>query len=290
MYFAVSGVELNPLIPVGAAALVSVLTSMGGVSGAVLLMPFQVSVLGFASPAASATNHLYNLIATPGGVVRYAREGRLLWPLALLIASGSIPGIAVGAWVRVHLVAQPESFRVFVSFVILLVAGKILLSFRAPREEARGQELGTIESVRVEEGALLFLFEGRPCRVSIPGVLLLALAVGTLGGAYGIGGGAIIAPFLISVFRVPVYAVAGASLLATFLSSLAGVGAFLLISLLVPETPVSPDWLLGGCFGIGGLVGTYLGGRCQRYVSPVVIKGVLLLILLAVALRYLSLI
>lgn len=290
MYFAVSGVEVNPLIPIGAAALVSFLTSMGGVSGAVLLMPFQVSVLGFASPAASATNHVYNLIATPGGVVRYAREGRLLWPLALLLASGSIPGIAAGAWIRVHWMARPESFRVFVAFVMLLVAGKILLGLFGPREEIGGKGLGTIESVRFEGGALHFLFDGRVRRVSVAAVLVLAMAVGVLGGVYGIGGGAIVAPLLISLFQVPIYAVAGAALLATFLSSLSGVGAFVFISLLEPEAAVAPDWLLGACFGVGGLAGTYLGGRFQRFVAPALIKAVLLLTLLTVALKYLDLV
>ena len=34
---------------------------MGGVSGAFLLLPFQVSVLGFTSPAVSPTNLIFNI-------------------------------------------------------------------------------------------------------------------------------------------------------------------------------------------------------------------------------------
>ena len=75
MYFPVAGIEISPWIPPLVAFAISLLTSMGGVSGAFLLLPFQVSILGFQSPAVSATNHLFNMVAIPGGVWRYSREG-----------------------------------------------------------------------------------------------------------------------------------------------------------------------------------------------------------------------
>ena len=82
VHFPVSGVEVNPLVPLLAAFAVSALTAPVGVSGAFLLLPFQVSVLRFTSPAVSPTNLVYNVVATPGGVYRYVREGRVVWPLA----------------------------------------------------------------------------------------------------------------------------------------------------------------------------------------------------------------
>ena len=82
MIFPVSGVEISPLIPLMVAFVVSFFTSMGGVSGAFLLLPFQISILGFTSPAVSPTNLVYNIVAIPSGVYRYIREGRMAWPLA----------------------------------------------------------------------------------------------------------------------------------------------------------------------------------------------------------------
>jgi uncharacterized membrane protein YfcA len=67
--------------------------SMVGISGAFLLLPFQMSVLGYVSPSVSATNLLFNLVAIPSGVWRYTSEGRMDWPLARLIALGSLPGL-----------------------------------------------------------------------------------------------------------------------------------------------------------------------------------------------------
>ena len=74
MLFPVSGVEVNPLIPFFTAFFISSFTSMAGVSGAFLLLPFQVSVLHYSAPSVSATNHVFNVVAIPSGVYRYIKE------------------------------------------------------------------------------------------------------------------------------------------------------------------------------------------------------------------------
>lgn len=54
-----------------------------------------------------------------------------------------------------------------------------------------------------------------------------------------------------------------------------------------PWPGVAGAILLGGLFGLGGLIGGYLGARCQKYVAQRPIKVGLLLVLLIVASRYL---
>lgn len=49
-----------------AAYVIAVLATPAGISGAVLLLPFQVSVLGTPSAAVTPINLLYNVFATPG--------------------------------------------------------------------------------------------------------------------------------------------------------------------------------------------------------------------------------
>lgn len=85
-------VETWPGLPPLAAFAVSFFSSMVGISGAFLLMPFQLSVLGYGGPSASATNLVFNLFATPGGVWRYTRDGRMVWPLAGSSCSAPCPG------------------------------------------------------------------------------------------------------------------------------------------------------------------------------------------------------
>ena len=81
--------------------------------------------------------------------------------------------------------------------------------------------------------------------VSTWGIFSLSLIVGAVGGIYGIGGGAIIAPFFVTFFGLPVYTVAGAALMGTFVTSVAGVAFYQAIAPFHPGMSIAPDWLLG---------------------------------------------
>jgi hypothetical protein len=130
-----------------------------------------------------------------------------------------------------------------------------------------------------------FDFWGERFSFSTPGMFLVALVVGIIGGIYGIGGGAIIAPVCVTVFGLPIYTVAGAALMGTFLTSIAGVAFY---SLLPAAEGVStaPDWRLGLLFGVGGFVGMYIGASLQKYVPQRTIKLLLAAIIAYTAAKY----
>jgi uncharacterized protein len=113
MQFPISGVEVSPLIPITVAFVVSFFTSMGGISGSFLRLPFQMSVLGFTSLAVSSTNLAFNIVAIPSGVYRYVREGRMAWPLAWITILGTLPGVFIGATIRINSLPVPKHFKVF---------------------------------------------------------------------------------------------------------------------------------------------------------------------------------
>ena len=131
-----------------------------------------------------------------------------------------------------------------------------------------------------------FKFEGQKYIFSVPGVFLLCFVVGIIGGIYGIGGGAIIAPFVVVFFNLPVYAVAGACLMGTFVTSIAGVITYQVLSYFYSGISVAPDWCLGFLFGAGGFAGMYFGARCQKYVSVNIVKLILYFCVLFVAIKY----
>ena len=72
----------------------------------------------------------------------------------------------------------------------------------------------------------------------------------------------------------------------TFITSVAGVIFFQYLSWVYTDMAVAPDWMLGGLFGLGGVLGMYLGARTQRFVPARVIKGILCTCVLFVAVRY----
>lgn len=289
MIFPVSGVEVNPLVPLVAAFFVSALTAPAGVSGAFLLLPFQVSVLGFTSPAVSPTNLIYNVLATPGGVYRYGREGRVVWPLAAVILAGSLPGVLLGALLRTTVFADPEVFKIFIGLVLLYLGGRLLIEVLKGGDARTPPGAGRVRNSGLSRWEGRYEFGGESFSYGVPAVLGLSFAVGVVGGIYSIGGGAIIAPFLVAIFGLPVYTVAGAALVGTFITSVAGVAFFEMLSVLPLETDAfSPDWLLGATLGVGGLAGTYAGARLQKHLPERGIKAVLGGLVTLLALGYVS--
>ena len=293
MIFPVSGVEVNPLVPFGTAFIISFFTSMGGVSGAFLLLPFQVSFLGYTAPSVSATNHVFNIVAIPSGVYRYVREGRMLWPLTWAVIIGTLPGVFIGAWIRIVYLPNPNSFKLFVGFVLLYIGWRLLLDVGRQKSDNKEKRLpvpaGTSHSVRVIASTFRkveFEYDSEIFGFSTPTVYGICFLVGIAGGIYGIGGGSIVAPFFVAIIGLPVYAVAGAALMGTFATSVAGVFFYQILAQFHPHLSIAPDWRLGAIFGIGGILGMYLGARTQKYVPARVIKGMLCACVLFVAGKY----
>jgi uncharacterized membrane protein YfcA len=311
--FPISGVKTNLFVPPLVALVISFFTSMGGVSGAFLLLPFQMSFLGFTSPSVSATNFLYNIVAIPSGVYRFIQEGRMAWPLTWIVIAGTLPGVFIGYYLRILYLPDPGAFKLFVGFVLLYIGSRLLYEMTGKSEtgkskmkvleqkfKLRTEELKKRQNARIVSGLprdavvktisfnlsrVEYEFWGERFSFSTVAMFSLSFIVGVIGGTYGIGGGAIIAPFCVAVFNLPVYTVAGAALMGTFLTSVAGV---LFYTVIPAEGGIStsPDWLLGLLFGAGGFAGMYLGARFQKFFPQKMIKLLLGLLIIFVALKY----
>jgi uncharacterized protein len=246
-----------------AAYVIAVLATPAGISGAVLLLPFQVSVLGTPSPAVTPTNLLYNVVATPGALYRYWRQGQTGGRLALLLIAGTLPGVIAGSIIRVELLPGPRVFDLVVAAVLFPLGAWLALT----RPTRAG---GTPRPAQV---------------IPSPVLISLAVAVGCVGGIYGIGGGSILSPILIGTGRPP-KEVAPAALASTFVTSVAGVVTFAILSV-HHHGSVAPDWPTGTALGIGGLAGAYTGARIQRRLPDDLIRRVMGILVIAIGARYL---
>jgi len=247
-----------------AAYVIATLATPAGISGAVLLLPFQVRVLDTPSPAVTSTNLLFNVVATPGALYRYWRQGQTGGRLAVVLIAGTVPGIIAGSVIRVELLPGPRVFDLVVA-AVLLPLGTWLALTRPAREDRPGRRV-------------------RPIRV--PVLLLLGAAVGCVGGIYGLGGGSILAPILIGTGRRP-SEVAPAALASTFLTSVAGVITFTVLSVHEPGS-VAPDWPTGIALGVGGLAGAYTGARLQSRLPDVLIRRLIGILVIAIGALFLG--
>jgi hypothetical protein len=251
--------------PVGAALafLLALATTPAGVSGAVLLLPIQLSVLHVPSPSVTPTNLLFNVAATPGGLLRFWREHRLGGPLTGLLIVGTLPGVIAGAVLRVEVFSGQRSFTIIAALVLLPIGLWLLLgaqNLTRPRPTLTGRHR--------------------------TGIWLLALVVGVVGGLYGIGGGSILAPILIAL-GYSVYEVAPATLTATFLTSVVGIATYQMLQAVHGGT-IAPQWILGAFLGAGGFAGSYCGARLQRRLPERNLRRLLGAIACLVATRYIQ--
>ena len=283
MYFPTAEIEVSPFVPPLVAFTVSFFTSMGGISGAFLLLPFQMTFLGYTNTSVSATNQLYNVFSNPGGVFRYYREKRMLWPLSWIVMAGAVPGVVIGGLVRINWLADVRPFKLFVALVLLGIGLEMIrdllgwMRFKPAPKYEQSPPKPYVEVVERNLSRVSYTFDGYLYSFSVPILLFYSIAVGLVGGIYGIGGGAIIAPFLVSVFHLPIYTVAGATLAATFVIA---------ISPLYPDLSIAPDWGMALLLSLGGLLGMYFGAKFQKCISPVLLKWMLVVILFGTVIAY----
>ena len=154
------GAGWTEVVALVAAYVVAALATPAGISGAVLLLPFQVSVLGTASPAVTPTNLLYNVVATPGALYRYRRQGQTGGRLVLVLIAGTVPGVVAGSLIRVEVLPGPRVFDLVVAAVLVPLGIWLTLSRPPPADRP-----------------------DHPVRpIPVPVLLALAAAVGCVGG------------------------------------------------------------------------------------------------------------
>lgn len=243
-----------------AGVVIATVTAPVGVSGAVFLLPVQLSVLHVPNPAVTPTNLLYNIVAGPGALIKYRRNGQLTGRLTRLLLLGTLPGVMVGAAVRVFLLPGPRPFRIVAGLVLLVIGGWLIWR--------------TLGHQRVH----------RP--PSNRTLVMLSLAVGVVGGVYGLGGGSVLSPILVGS-GMAAAVVAPAALASTFVTSIVGALTFAVLALFT-EGSIAPDWSIGLACGLGGLIGGYFGARLQPHIPERALRLLLGCLAIAVGILYLA--
>jgi uncharacterized protein len=199
------------------------------------------------------------VVAIPGALVQFRRQGRFGGRLVRFLVLGTVPGVIAGAVIRVELLAGRESFYIVMAAMLVPLGAWLGFGRRLTQPQRTS--------------------EGRDRRI-----ILLALVVGTIGGIYGVGGGSILAPILVGL-GYAVVEVAPAALVATFLTSIAGVATYGILSL-GNEGDIAPDWLVGFAMGGGGLIGGTLGARLQPRLPEALLRRSLGVLALGLGVRY----
>lgn len=236
----------------------ALIATPAGMTGAFLLVPIQLSVLGVPAAKVPATNLLFNVISAPAATLRHARAGRIDRSFVLPLLVGSLPGVIVGAVLRARVFTSPEVFKYFVAVVLCVIGLRILFGRREPRDGAHGLAAWQLAS--------------------------MAFVAGVVGAIYGVGGGVLTAPTLVAL-GVAVASFAPATILVTLICSVVGIVAFTLLA--TADFPSQPDITLGLAIGAGGLIGSWVGAGLTARLDEKLLARIVGVLTLLLAVRVL---
>src|SRR5512146_90939 len=201
-----------------------------GGGGSILAVPLMAYVVGLPPHAAIGTSAVAVAASALANLGGHARARTVKWPCAVVFAVSGVAGAAVGAQIGKRVDGQ----ALLAAFGVLMVAVAALML--RPR---RGGDDPEVRLTRASAARLL------------PPLAGTGLAVGALSGFFGIGGGFLIVPGLISATAMPLLNAIGSSLV-----SVATFGATTAVSYAASGLVV---WRVAGLFIIGGLAGGYAG-------------------------------
>lgn len=234
---------------------VGVFSGALGVGGGILLVPYLVVVLAMAQKRAQATSLVMVAMAAAAGAVTYALAESVAWLPAVFIIVGGLLGSLLGS----YLVQRTADHRLQIAFGVLLVIVAIRLLFPTPTDVATSAELPELTPAL---GAAY---------------IVIGIAMGALSALFGIGGGILLIPVLVTGFGFGQQFAAGTSL--AVMVPIALLGALRLTK------PGLTDWPLGIRFGLGSILGAVTGAALALAIPGDALRWVFAIVMLVVAVR-----
>jgi len=286
IYLPIAEMPVSVLLILGMGAAVGFISGLFGIGGGFLMTPLLI-FLGIPAAVAVATQSAQIVASSTTSAIGAWRRDALDTKLGLVLVVGGFLGSALGVWsFAAARRAGQLDLVIVISYVTLFsVVGSLMLS-ESIREfwSARHGGKARLRRKAGEHPAYLgwpmrMRFHRSKLYVSVIPIIGLALFVGFAGALLGIGGGFILVPALLYIFRVPTAVVIGTSQFQIVCSSLIA-----LILHAVANQAV--DIVLAVLLIAGGVFGAQFGARAGRNLRAELFRFLLAILLLAVGLRF----
>ena len=287
IYLPIAELPVDVFLVLGMGIAVGFISGMFGVGGGFLMTPLLIFV-GIPSAVAVATQSAQIAASSTAGALSYWRRRALDGKLALILISSGVVGTVIGVWTfnALRRAGQLELF-INVSYVTLMgFIGSFMLfeSLRAMSRTRRGRV--ALQRKPGNHGwyqklPLRMRFPRSKLYVSVIPIAALGGFIGFSGSILGIGGGFMVIPALIYLFRVPAGMVVGTSTLQLLFTMLA-------TTMLHAMTNGSVDMVLALILILGGVLGGQFGIRAGQNLKGEQFRLLLALLVLAVGFRFAS--
>lgn len=285
IYLPVADMPVDMFLIVAMGAAVGFISGMFGIGGGFLMTPLLIFV-GIPPAIAVATQGTQIAASSTTAVLSYWRRRSIDFKLGAVLITGGLAGTLAGVWFFnvMRRLGQLELVIDLAYVTLFGVVGALMLweSARAVWSARRG-----IARMPRQAGEHAW-YLGLPLRLrfhrsrlygSVIPLLGLAFVIGFAGAVLGIGGGFIIVPALIYLFRVPAAVVVGTSLFQILCTMLAA-------TLLHAVTNQAVDIVLALLLVLGGTFGAQFGARVGQRLQGETFRLLLALVVLLVGIRF----
>jgi uncharacterized membrane protein YfcA len=239
--------------------------SMGalGSGGAIIAVPVLIYLAGQSPKEATASSLIIVASTAILGVVPHLRARRVNVKVGALLAIAGIPANVFGSMLN----QDVDDDVLLLGFAMLMLAAAAAMARSWSKRRASNQP----SRVTAPQPKTISV----PSAASILKVLGAGSVVGLITGFFGIGGGFVIVPLLVLVFRFGIPEAAATSLMLIIINSVIALSSRLDGGYI--------DWSVIVPFGIASLTGVLLGGRLAGRVDPDRLQLAFVILIVALA-------
>ncbi len=269
-----------------------------GEATGIFSLPYAMSILRFDNIHVTPTNLVVTVVNPLGALLGFRRAGQWNLDFALWPCLGSLIGSQIGPFIRVMYLRDPTPFKALVGVALFWLGVHLVWEitpwylrtrdvqrrfserFRTrAREEAAagrlpsgipdGAEIRTIERSwrRIRIG-----FLDQEWTLSIPILVMLGAGVGVVASTFGVGGGFMMTPLLVTFFKVPMYVIVAATIPFVMLQSAIGLFSYMVIVPALTGRYDPPEWAFGFFVAAPAVFGAWLAAKTQRFVPESYLK------------------
>lgn len=285
IYLPVAEMPIGVLLILGLSAAVGFVSGVFGIGGGFLMTPLLI-FLGIPPAVAVATQSAQIVASSTTSALGALQRKALDLKLGTMLTAGGLVGAAAGVWSFAAMRRAGQlDMVIMISYVTLFSTVGGLMLIESVREFISVRNGKARSRRRAGEHAaylgwpLRMRFYRSKLYVSVIPIWTLAFFVGFAGALLGIGGGFIMVPALLYLFRVPTGVVVGTSHFQILCTTVVAL-------VLHAVTNQAVDVVLGLVLILGAVFGAQIGARVGRSLRAETFRFLLALLLLSVGLRF----
>jgi uncharacterized protein len=284
IYLPIAEMSVDVFVILALGGGVGLLSGLFGVGGGFLMTPLLIFI-GVPPPVAVGSEAAQIVASSVSGVLAHMRRGNVDFRMGFVLLLGGFVGSTAGVKLFGYLrnVGQVD-LVISLSYVLILGAVGGLMLTESARALRRRQRTGTTQRGKLHQHTWL---HGLPLKMRFPRSKLyissllpfgLGAIVGVLAAIMGVGGGFIMVPAMIYVLGMPTSVVVGTSLFQIVFVTAN-------VTFLQAYENQTVDVILALLLLIGGVVGAQFGARLGARLRGEQLRGLMALMVLAVALK-----